>query len=261
MCARADAEDQSPEDLVFSDWETILAEIITGSAFGVDRLDYLMRDSYHAGVAYASLDYLRLTDCLRILQPFPEEGEDLDEAKLKLGVTHSGLYSAEALVMARHWMFSQVYFHRLRMVYDEYLCRYLVMLFGERQYPISPRGHLDWTDNEVYTQLRKAARTPATAGHEWARRIIERDHHTLICSVSIERWAKEKGPIQEAVHKMKKNFGADNIMLIERNKEAAVEDFPVQMQGDEIRNSVLLSKPLTEASFGTETTPQRIAGE
>jgi hypothetical protein len=28
------------KDVRFSDWETILSEIITGDAFGVDRIDY-----------------------------------------------------------------------------------------------------------------------------------------------------------------------------------------------------------------------------
>jgi HD superfamily phosphohydrolase len=39
----------------FNEWEAILAEIIVGDAFGADRMDYLLRDSYHAGVAYGKL--------------------------------------------------------------------------------------------------------------------------------------------------------------------------------------------------------------
>ena len=40
------------KDVRFSTWETLLSEIITGEALGVDRMDYLLRDSHHAGVAY-----------------------------------------------------------------------------------------------------------------------------------------------------------------------------------------------------------------
>ncbi len=40
------------EDPITPIQEAILAEIIVGDAFGVDRMDYLLRDSYHAGVAY-----------------------------------------------------------------------------------------------------------------------------------------------------------------------------------------------------------------
>ena len=42
-------------NIEFSMWETILSEIIVGDAFGVDRMDYLLRDSHHIGVAYGKL--------------------------------------------------------------------------------------------------------------------------------------------------------------------------------------------------------------
>ena len=48
----------------FGDWETILSEIITGNSFGVDRIDYLLRDSVHSGVAYGKFDHFRLIDTL-----------------------------------------------------------------------------------------------------------------------------------------------------------------------------------------------------
>ena len=38
------------DHLEFTTWEAVLAEIITGDAFGADRMDYLLRDAYHAGV-------------------------------------------------------------------------------------------------------------------------------------------------------------------------------------------------------------------
>ena len=50
----------------FSPWEAILSEIIVGDAFGVDRMDYLLRDSLHTGVAYGRFDHYRLIDTLRI---------------------------------------------------------------------------------------------------------------------------------------------------------------------------------------------------
>lgn len=54
-------------DVGFTPWETILTEIIVGDAFGVDRMDYLLRDSHHAGVAYGRFDQYRLIDTLHIL--------------------------------------------------------------------------------------------------------------------------------------------------------------------------------------------------
>lgn len=37
--------------LSFDTWEAILAEMVTGDVFGADRIDYLLRDSLHTGVA------------------------------------------------------------------------------------------------------------------------------------------------------------------------------------------------------------------
>src|SRR5207247_10163936 len=91
-------------DRPFSVWEAILAEIIVGNAFGVDRIDYLLRDSYHAGVAYGRFDHYRLIDTLRIL---PSPGSD----EPALGIEEGGIQSAEALLLARYLMYSPVYFH------------------------------------------------------------------------------------------------------------------------------------------------------
>jgi HD superfamily phosphohydrolase len=91
------------KDLSFSTWDTILSEIIVGDAFGVDRMDYLLRDSHHAGVAYGRFDHFRLTDTLRILPS--GEGESTQPT---LGVEEGGLHSAEALLLARYYMYTQV---------------------------------------------------------------------------------------------------------------------------------------------------------
>jgi uncharacterized protein len=85
--------------LKFSRWETILSEIIVGDAFGVDRIDYLLRDSHHAGVSYGRFDHHRLLETLRIL-PTPATREPA------LGVEYGGLQSAEALVIARYLIYS-----------------------------------------------------------------------------------------------------------------------------------------------------------
>src|SRR5262249_33229278 len=71
------------KDLVFSDWEAVLSEIIVGDAFGVDRMDYLLRDSHHAGVAYGRFDHYRLVDTLRIFPTTPAgAGSDSKEGPL-----------------------------------------------------------------------------------------------------------------------------------------------------------------------------------
>jgi HD superfamily phosphohydrolase len=72
-------------------WEAILNEIITGEVFGADRMDYLLRDSLHTGVAYGRFDHFRLIDTLRILPPaLSGAGEGAQGSDPTLGVELGG---------------------------------------------------------------------------------------------------------------------------------------------------------------------------
>ncbi len=72
---------------------------IIASQFDADVMDYLVRDSYFAGVQYGNIDVERLTNSL-----------DLVEGSLAMDI--EALYALEAFVIARYEMFKAVYFHR-----------------------------------------------------------------------------------------------------------------------------------------------------
>ncbi|MFM7108224.1 MAG: HD domain-containing protein [Planctomycetaceae bacterium] len=78
----------------------ILASLLSGPV-DVDKMDYLARDSLHAGVPYGrNFDQDRLLASLC-----------LDEAGSALAITDKGRTAAELLVFARYVMFSEVYWH------------------------------------------------------------------------------------------------------------------------------------------------------
>jgi HD superfamily phosphohydrolase len=163
------------KDLSFSTWETLLAEIIVGDAFGVDRMDSLLRDSYHAGVAYGRFDHFRLIDTLRILPSGPGEA-----AEPALGVEEGGLQSAEALLLGRYYMYSQVYFHPIRRIYDIHLRDFLAAWLPDAKFPTDIEAHLRRTDNNVNAGILDAALDPTYQGHDAARRIAEHDHFKVL---------------------------------------------------------------------------------
>ena len=67
----------------------------------VDKMDYLMRDSLHAGVPYGrNFDQQRLIGSLCV-----------NEAGDGLAITEKGRTAAEMMVFARYVMFSEVYWH------------------------------------------------------------------------------------------------------------------------------------------------------
>ena len=162
-------------DVEFTAWETILSEIIVGDAFGVDRMDYLLRDSHHAGVAYGRFDHFRLIDTLRIL-PVPASGDEGAQDQYALGVEEGGVQSAEAMMIARYFMYSQVYFHPVRRIYDIHLKDFLKEWLPNGVYPTDVDGHLGITDAEVTAAMRKADRDSKDANYMLARRIIRREH-------------------------------------------------------------------------------------
>ena len=78
----------------------ILSSMLSGP-IDVDKIDYLQRDSLHAGVPYGrNFDQQRLIGSLC-----------LNEAGDGLAITDKGKTAAEMLVFARYVMFSEVYWH------------------------------------------------------------------------------------------------------------------------------------------------------
>lgn len=78
----------------------ILQSMLTGP-IDVDKMDYLYRDSLHAGVPYGQhFDQQRLIGSLC-----------LNEAGNGLAITDKGRTAAEMMVFARYVMFSEVYWH------------------------------------------------------------------------------------------------------------------------------------------------------
>jgi HD superfamily phosphohydrolase len=79
-----------------------------------DRMDYLLRDSLHSGVDYGRYDWRRVLQTVAATPPTSGSGP-------RLGVSAGGLHAAEGLILARYFMFTQVYFHKTRVVFDHHL--------------------------------------------------------------------------------------------------------------------------------------------
>jgi hypothetical protein len=242
------------QDLTFDTWEAILAEMIVGDVFGADRIDYLLRDSLHTGVAYGRFDHHRLIQTMRILPPAPDPaggreaptGEEA--ARSTLGVVRGGLESAEGLLIARYFMFSQVYFHPTRMIYDTHLKEFLQLWLADRggRFPADPDGFLEFTDNEVLAAIASAARNSADPAHEPAWRIAEREHFRVF----YERAPEDVALYPEAAHAIyeaaKEEFGAENVRYRDSRKPAGSADFPVRDRDSKSVSSVALSEVLQQ---------------
>lgn len=113
-------------------WKSLL----TGQ-IDADRADYLLRDSHHIGVTYGHYDLNRLLNTLTVVS--------LEEAgSAVIAIELGGLHAAEALIIARYMMFTQVYFHKTRRAYDYHISealKYLLEADSKKRGNIIADGH------------------------------------------------------------------------------------------------------------------------
>ena len=88
-----------------------LCELIS-SQFDMDRADYLKRDSFYTGVAEGNINSERLITMLNVVDD-------------KLVVEEKGIYSLEKFLVARRFMYWQVYLHKTGVVAEQLLTRVL----------------------------------------------------------------------------------------------------------------------------------------
>ncbi len=127
--------------------------IITGP-LGSDRLDYLIRDAYHTGVASGVADYTRIKNKLAF-------------SKGKPAIYRDGTDGAESMLVARYYMFSAVYFHHASVIADG--------MFSKALSNSIEAGELDakeasaFTDGQLVEELSKSK-----SGSRLARMVAER---------------------------------------------------------------------------------------
>lgn len=225
----------------FSNWEVILSEIISGDSFGVDRIDYLLRDSHHAGVAYGRFDHHRLIDTLRILPELghpdaPEQGGEAEQdekdkipeegMKPALGIAIGGIHSTEALWLARYFMFKQVYLHRVRVAYDIHLQDFLKEWLEGGKFSLE-NGSARVTDNEVLESIRKAAEDPRAPGYAHAKRIYRRKHFKPIYETTALDAENFEDPVSTVLDACKDKYGEDLVKEKRHNPRRKEITFPV----------------------------------
>ena len=84
------------------------------SQIDVDRMDYLLRDSYFCGVQYGQYDIARILHTMRI--------RNVPPLRVKQPVwLEKGASAVEEYIFARYYMYCNVYYHRTTRGYEELL--------------------------------------------------------------------------------------------------------------------------------------------
>lgn len=180
-------------------------DIISGQ-IDADRADYLLRDSLHLGVNYGLYDRNRLINCLTLGR---SESNDL-----VLAIEGKSWYIAESLVLARYQMFSQVYFHKVRRIYDYHIQAATKEILTNKNknknkecYPTPNEldKYLIYDDWEIYSALKKGM------GGMHGDIILNRKHFKCVFESQNIPTEKDEEDIHELIEKNKdKDFYLDD---------------------------------------------------
>ncbi|MDH5561006.1 MAG: HD domain-containing protein [Deltaproteobacteria bacterium] len=118
----------------------LLCQLINGE-IDVDRMDYLLRDAYYAGVPYGKFDLERLIGSFSCYLE-----KDLNQ--FLLAIDGEAVPTYENFLMARIHMFYQIYFHKSLGAYSYYLKK----VFDEEEIALNLNGSL-----ENYLNISEAA--------------------------------------------------------------------------------------------------------
>ncbi len=98
---------------LLDDWKgrPVLKQIISGP-LDADKQEYLLRDSYFCGVQYGQYDLHQLQRSLVLPDPAGD-----------LMIDEDGVHAVEQFVLAKYYMTTNVYRHRVRLISDQMITR------------------------------------------------------------------------------------------------------------------------------------------
>jgi hypothetical protein len=121
--------------------KSFLGQIIS-SSFDVDKMDFVVRDSYHTGAGYGSVDVFRLIYTMDVLDG-------------NLAVDLTALPTLESLILARLESFKAIYFHRACRAVQMMLLKALAAARDDLTILQAKTAdeYLEWDDYTVWSKL------------------------------------------------------------------------------------------------------------
>lgn len=133
-----EGKDITNEKYIFPDF-LFLKSFMDGE-LDCDKMDYLLRDSLNCGVTYGKYDLDRFVSTLTVYK---------HDNQLQLAIERGGVQALEEFVLARYFMFIQVYFHKTRRYLDKALVKSLKAVLPNGKYPNTISEYLQWDDVRV----------------------------------------------------------------------------------------------------------------
>lgn len=168
------------------------------SELDCDKMDYLLRDSVYCGVNYGKYDVERLISSLTI---------HIQDDCPRLAIKDGGVQVFEEFVLARYFMFIQVYFHRTRRYFDVMFYKALAEILPKGKYPKNTEKYLQWDDTRVIQEMRKRADT-----HEACSNIVKRIIYPRVLHTNAHPSIADKREFWLIQRELYNKFGEDSFI-------------------------------------------------
>ena len=168
------------------------------SELDCDKMDYLLRDSLFCGVNYGKYDIERLLSCLTVYK---------QDDTPRLAIIDGGIQAFEEFVLARYFMFIEVYFHRTRRYFDLMLASALSKILPDGKYPEKTEEYLSWNDNKVLELLTEKRDIIETAGN-----IIKRRVYPCIYTTKAHAEKADKSLFKMLKKDLEQKYGSQNFL-------------------------------------------------
>ena len=166
---------------------------------GVDRMDYLLRDSKQCGVYYGIFDWEKILDSMTFyLNP--------EDNCYHLSLKSSAIPAFEDYLRARQSMYIQVYFHRTSGACEAML-RYIVSNKKNLHLPIDCDTYSTIDDNNIYSYLNDFFKKIDPVLHTLKELFLDRKLWKQIYENNNDKnFDKKNQEINKILERMKINF-------------------------------------------------------
>lgn len=179
-----------------------LAQIVSGE-LDVDKMDYLLRDSLFCGVRYGVYDLDRLIDTLAPVAD-PQTGA------IGLGIEEGGVHAVEALILARYYMFTQVYFNVTGKALEHHLTEWLRA--SGHFWPADPERFLLEDDHSTLAAMRADSNVHARA-------VVDRAHFPLAFETREHPSEAEREAFDAVVPDLVARYGEGALLVVRSAKD------------------------------------------
>jgi HD superfamily phosphohydrolase len=144
----------------------LLGQMVSGE-MDADRMDYLQRDSFFAGVSYGKFDQSWLLENL---------GFHVTGDAAYMALTNRAVFAFEDFLLSRYHMFVSVYYHYIPVGFDTMLGRYYAEAGDEFELPADVDGYIETDDIALWARLRKSS-------NRWAKLLASRQSYRRVLEI------------------------------------------------------------------------------